>query len=147
MHTIQRKMIGLLLYSDLLCTRFTLGLSEILWAVILWNPSDTFSRPTYHAMKMTGISENMWGLIWAVTGLTQLYILFSGKHHNLFAVCFAGFNTLLWWFVLIGCFLSVGAPAAMSGELALCVAASWVYIRSGWMPKSEADLDGYTTGE
>lgn len=33
MHAIQRKMISLLLYSDLLCTRFTLGLSEILWTV------------------------------------------------------------------------------------------------------------------
>ena len=69
-----------------------------------------------------------------------MYILFICKHHNLFAVCFSGYNMLVWWFVIIGCFLSVGWPAAMSGEVALCIAASWIYLRTGWMPKPEGEL-------
>ena len=148
MHAIQRKMIRLLLYSDLLCTRFTLGISEIMWGVVLIiSQGQTFSRPTYAAMKHTGLSEDMWGMIWIVTGITQLYILFSGRHHNLFAVCFAGYNAALWWFVVIGCFLSVQFPAGMCGEVGLAIAASWVYLRTGWLPRTEADLYGYSDGD
>ena len=138
MWAIKCKIMSLILYSDLLCTRFTLGLSELLWAITLFWPGNTFGRPTYHAMAATGLSEEMWGVIWLVTGFTQMYILFSGRHHTQFAVAFAGFNAILWWFVILGCYVSVHAPAAMSGEVALCIAASWVYIRSGWMPKKEA---------
>ena len=142
MSHIHRKMMALLLYSDLLCTRFTLGLAELIWAFLLWMPEKTFLRPTYRHMASTGISEDMWGFIWAVTGITQMYILFSGKHHNLFAVCFAGYNAMLWWFVVIGCFLSVGMPAAMSAECSCCIAATWVYCRSGWMPVPEGECYG-----
>ncbi len=96
-------------------------------------------------MKATGLSEELWGVIWLITGTTQMYILFSGKYHNLFAVCFAGFNAILWWFVILGCYFSVQAPAAMSGEVALCIAASVIWIRSGWLPKSEGADYGDST--
>jgi hypothetical protein len=143
MRKAHKEMMKLLLYSDLKCTRFLLGVSEILWALILWHPSITFNRPTYHAMAATGLSENAWGFVWAVTGLTQIYILFSGKYHNVFAVCFAGFNMLLWWFVIVGCFLSVGAPAAMSAELGMgCLGSTFIYLRTGWMPRPEEELYG-----
>lgn len=145
MHRAGKEVIKLLLYSDLLCTRFTLGLAELLWSITLFMPEQTFKRPTYAHMVSTGLSEEAWAILWLITGLTQMYILFSGKHHDLFAVCFAGYNMCLWWFVIIGCYLSVGMPAAMSAELACCVAASWVYLRSGWMPKAEGELYGIAT--
>lgn len=136
MTKVSRNILDLILLSDLQCTRFTLGLAELIWAVALWWPGDTFGRPTYLAMKHSGISEDIWGLIWCTSAIIQWFILYSGKYHTTFAVVFAGFNSILWWFVTVGMYLSVyPPPAAISGETALCVAATWVWIRSGWIPK------------
>lgn len=140
MHSARRKIMRLLLYSDLLMSRFSLGAAEICWSLLLLAPGNTFDRQTYAMLKNSGISEELWGVVWLITGITQLYILFSDRHHSLFAVCFAGYNMILWWYVVIGCFLSVSAPAAMSAEFVNCLIASAIYIRSGWLPLPEGEL-------
>lgn len=138
MYEAHRKIMRLILYSDLHGTRFTLGLSEIIWAIALWWPGDTFSRPTYLAMQHTGIPEDIWGCIWFFSGITQWYILFSGKYHNTSSVIFSGFNAILWWYVTLGMYASVyPPPAAISAELASSVAAAWIWIRSGWIPRED----------
>ena len=140
------SIMDIILYSDLYCTRFTLGLAEIIWAIALWWPGDTFTRPTYLAMQHTHITEDIWGCIWMFSGITQWAILYRGKYHTLPAVIFSGFNSILWWFVTIGMYLSVyPPPAAISGETALCVAATWIWIRSGWIPKGVGYADDYVT--
>lgn len=131
-----KKIMRMILYSDLQATRFTLGLAELVWAVSLFWPGDTFDRPTYDAMKHCMVSEELWGCVWVFSGLTQWYILFSGKYHTPSAVFFACFNAILWWFATIGMYLSVyPPPAAIGGELALSVSAAWIWIRSGWIPR------------
>lgn len=133
-----RKILGLILYSDLHATRFTLGLAELIWAVSLFWPGDTFGRPTYTAMKHTMISEEIWGCIWLFSALTQWWILYTVRYHQSTSVLFACANSILWWYVTLGMYLSVyPPPAAIGGELALCVAATWIWIRSGWIPKGD----------
>ena len=129
------RVMKLILFSDLHATRFSLGIAEFIWAITLLWPGDTFGRPTYKIMQHVMPSEELWGLIWLFSSVTQLYILFSGKYHAMPSVIFAGFNMILWWFVTVSMYLSVfPPPAAISGEAALAMAATWIWIRSGWIP-------------
>ena len=124
--------------SDLHGTRFILAISELIWGITLWMPGQTFGRPTYNVMAHFIPDENIWGAIWIISGLIQIYIIYKSDYHSRLAVLFAGFNSLLWWFVTISMYLSVSPPpAAISGETGLALAAMWVWIRSGWVPKSE----------
>lgn len=137
-----RKLLRLAFFSDLHGARFTLALAEFIWAVSLLWPGDTFDRPTYLVMKHVIPSEEVWGLIWLFSAMTQFYILISGKYHDKPSVIFAGFNSILWWFATISMYMSVyPPPAAISGEAALSVAAAWIYIRSGWIPIGSRSSD------
>jgi hypothetical protein len=139
------KLLRIGYYSDLHATRFVLALSELIWAITLLWPGDTFGRPTYKFMSQLIPSEELWGIIWLFSAITQFYILITGKYHERPSVIFAGFNSILWWTCVISMYLSVSPiPAAISGEAALAFAASWIYVRSGWIPqgsrRSHADL-------
>jgi hypothetical protein len=135
MSKIANRYLRLAFYSDTHVVRFLLALSELIWGVTLIAPGDTFGRPTYTVMAHVLPSEEVWGFIWIFTALTQMYILTTGDYHDKASVIFSGFNAILWWFVVISMYMSVWPiPAAISGELALAVGASWVYIRSGWIP-------------
>lgn len=117
--------------SDLHGVRMLLAMSELIWAVTLFWPGDTFGRPTYSVMAAVA-PEWLWGLIFLATAVVQWRILISGHYHGRFAVSFAAFNSLLWWFVVVSMYLSVyPPPAAISGELALAFGAAWVWVRSG----------------
>jgi len=128
-----KENINYILYrSPLVGTRFTLALAEFIWAITLLWQGDTFQRPTYSGMA--GImSETMWGLTFLITAIVQAYLLISMRFHNSFAVVFTGYNAFLWMFVCISMYMSVyPPPSAISGELALAFAASWVFMRSGF---------------
>lgn len=115
--------------SDLIITRMMLGFSEILWAILLLWPGDTFNRPTYHVMAEV-MPEEAWALIFAATGVMQFTIVGMEHFHSTFARYFAGWNAVLWVFVVVGMFLSVyPPPAAISGEVALMLSAVWIWIR------------------
>lgn len=122
---------GIALFGNMHSARFILALAESIWfATLIW-PGDTFDRPTYQLMSAIA-SEAAWSAIFAFTALAQWYILFSGRYHDRFSVVFAAYNSILWWWVCISMYLSVyPPPAAISGELALAFAATWVFVRSG----------------
>ena len=134
MSKICNRYLRLAFYSDTHVVRFLLALSELIWGITLLAPGDTFGRPTYAVMSHILPSEELWGFIWIFTAITQFYILTTGCYHDRASVIFAGFNAMLWWFVVIAMYCSVWPiPAAISGEFALAVGASWVYVRSGWI--------------
>lgn len=125
-------MVRILFFSDLHATRFTLGMAEIIWAVTLMWPGNTFSRPTYTSMSHV-MSEEAWAFVFMLSGITQWVVLASGRYHERFPMIFAAWNSTLWWFVCITMYMSVyPPPAAISGELALAIAALWVFIRTGY---------------
>ena len=136
MNRICIKLLRLGYYSDLHATRAVLAISEFFWAITLFMPGDTFARPTYKVMAQFIHDEDIWACIWLFSACLQLYILITGRYHERFSVVFAGFNSMLWWSVVISMYMSVSpVPAAISGEAALALAASWIYVRSGWIPK------------
>lgn len=130
-HDVYCRLLKIIFYSDLHGTRFMLALAEAVWSIALFMPGDTFARPTYAVMKQV-MGEEAWALVFAVSAATQLSILIRCEYHTALATAFAGWNSVLWSFVVIAMYLSVSPPpAAISGELALAVGAAWVWVRSG----------------
>jgi len=115
--------------SDLVITRLLLGFSELLWAILLAWPGQTFDRPTYHYMSHV-MSEEAWAFTFLFSGLTQIFIVGTERFHGMFARYFAGWNAALWVFTVSAMLASVyPPPAAISGEIILAFAAVWIWIR------------------
>ena len=120
-------------HSDLHATRFTLAMAEMIWAITLFWPGDTFNRPTYTEMSRVAIEE-VWAIVFAFSSVTQFSIVMTGDYHSKFSTYFAGWNFALWLYVTISMYMSVfPPPAAISGEAALTLAAAWVWVRSGYI--------------
>ena len=118
-------------------TRIVLALSEFLWSVLLLWPGDTFSRPTYAHMALV-MSEEAWGVVFALSAAMQITIVLQGDFHSRFARYFAAWNAVLWVYVVASMLLSVyPPPAAISGEIVLAGFAFWIWLRPyvivGWL--------------
>lgn len=125
------RILSIIFQSDLHGVRATLGIAEIIWFIALIWPGSTFDRPTYTVMSHI-LTEESWAIIFLFSGLTQLSILYRMDFHSRFSTYFAGWNFALWLYIVISMYISITPPpAAISGELALAFAASWVWIRSG----------------
>lgn len=141
MSNICTRLISIFFYSDLHATRFTLAAAEFIWSITLLWDGDTFGRPTYHQMA-TVMSENAWGLVFLISAITQMSVLVRGDFHSRFATYFAGWSFSLWLYVTISMYMSVyPPPAAISGEAALTLAASWVWVRSGYVSTGRRSTD------
>jgi hypothetical protein len=115
--------------SDLVATRVSLAIGELLWAVMLLWPGETFDRPTYLVMSHV-MMEEAWGLILLLSSATQITIVMGEYFHTGWARLFAGWNAVLWGFLCASMVLSVSPPpAAIGGEFALAFAALWVWMR------------------
>jgi len=115
--------------TDLVATRFLLALAEFLWAIMLMWPGDTFGRPTYHHMAVV-MPEQAWALVFLVSSITQVTIVFSSNMHTTFCRLFAGWNCALWTYVVLSMMLSVyPPPAAIAGEVALAIGSIWIWVR------------------
>jgi hypothetical protein len=130
-----RKILKIAFYSDLHAVRCILFLSEFLWGLTLLLPGDTLIKTVYTGMTLI-MSETMWGILWLIMSAIQLAIIVKGDYHSSQANVFAAINSLIWWYAVISMYLSVYPPhpSIISGDIALAVAASWVYIRTGWTP-------------
>lgn len=125
----QDRLAHVLFDSDLMATRVTLAIAEFLWAVMLLWPGDTFGRPTYGLMASIAVEE-IWGFIFLVTAWVQWSIVMIGECASPYARVFAFWNSFLWIAVTTSMYFSVyPPPAAISGETALAIAATWIFIR------------------
>lgn len=115
--------------SDFIATRLILAAAEFLWAMMLFWPGDTFGRPTYTVLANVA-SEKVWGFIFLTSSLLQLSIVLYNQYGKPWAQVFANWNAVLWVFVVGASIASVHPPpAAMGGEIALAMAAVWVWLR------------------
>ena len=115
--------------SDLIASRLTLFLAELLWALMLLWPGDTFDRPTYNLMSVVA-TEGTWAVLFLTSATLQMYIILSENFRSAFAHWFAGWNALIWVFVVASMIGSVyPPPAAIGGEISLAVLAVWIFIR------------------
>ena len=126
-----RPIIKLMMASDLHVVRLMLGIAELIWAVTLLYPGETFGRPTYFGMQRV-MDENAWGFLFLASGLFQLGILKWGDYWDGWCIAFSGLNCMLWNFVVLSMYFSVWPPpAAVSGELVLAGMATWLFVRAG----------------
>ena len=124
-----RRLSEALFDSDLIATRVILAIAESLWAIMLWWPGETFGRPTYTIMSLA-MPEYLWAVVFTVTASLQIHIVAAAKYRGAFAKGFAAWNAALWGFVVVSMLLSVKPPpAAIAGEIALMLAAVWVFVR------------------
>lgn len=115
--------------TDLVATRFLLGIAELMWVLMLLWPGDTFERPTYRVMSEV-MSEAGWALVFLLSAATQITVVLMDDLHSRFARYFSGWNAILWTFVVVSMLLSVTPPpAAIAGEISLAFGALWVWIR------------------
>ena len=115
--------------SDMTNTRLTLAFAEILWAIMLFWPGETFDRPTY--LAMAGImSETSWGFVFLISAFLQTKIVVLSQQNRDWAKVFANWNAVLWVTVVGSALFSVyPPPAAMAGEIALASVAVWIWLR------------------
>lgn len=140
-NAVRRRILHIAFFSDLHATRFTLFLAELLWAITLVAPGNTFGRPTYTVMSHV-MNEEAWGLIFLMSAALQAAILIRGEYHDKFACYFAAWNSALWLFVTTSMYMSVSPiPAAISGEAALTFAAAWILVRSGYPTQGKRQTD------
>jgi len=128
--------------TDLIGSRFLLAVAEGCWALLLWWPGDTFTRTTYTHMAEI-MTEDLWGLVFAITATLQITIIFRNEFHDKFARWFATWNAALWMFTTSAMALSLYPPAAgLSGEIALTFVAWWIWARPYLMVTALREL-GY----
>ncbi len=116
--------------SNLYSARVILAVAEMLWALSLYWPGETFGRPTYHVMQMVA-DEIMWAHLFLFSSLMQWSVVLTASFNGRVAMWFAAWNACLWLFVCGSMYLSVyPPPAAISGELSLALAALWIFLRT-----------------
>jgi len=129
--------------SDLVATRLTLAVAEAFWALMLWWPGDSFTRPTYAGMAAIA-PELCWAALFTVSALVQASIVVERSFDSKHARWFAWFNAALWVYVMGAALLSVyPPPAAMGGEMALVCAAVWIAVRPSMLDKIERKARGH----
>ena len=115
--------------TDLVSSRLVLGIAEMFWAILLFWPGETFSRPTYSMMAHV-MCEEAWAVVFALSSATQFTIVICRDFHCWPARYFAAWNMILWCFVVVSMLLSVcPPPAAISAEITLALATIWIWVR------------------
>ena len=115
--------------TDLTGIRCALAFSELLWAVLLFWPGNTFDRPTYHIMSHV-MTEEAWAIVFVISAMTQISVVVQEDFHSRFARYFAAYNTILWVTVVTSMMMSVyPPPAAISGEITLAIFTGWIWLR------------------
>lgn len=134
MSKLKCKLLRLAFYSDLHGIRIVLAIAEFIWAASFMIPGDTVDRPIYEVMKKVLPEDEYWAMVWIVLAVVQFYIVCTGRYHDRFAVWFAAGSSIVWWFVTCSMYFSVYPPSAnTSGDLALAMASTFVWVRSGWI--------------
>lgn len=115
--------------TNMVTSRILLAIAEFLWGMLLLWPGDTFGRPTYNGMAHV-MPEDCWGFVFLATSAMQIRIVEKEDFHSREARYFATYNMILWVFVVLSMLNSVyPPPAAISGEIALAMAAWWIWFR------------------
>lgn len=113
--------------SDFVATRLILAMAELIWAVMLFWPGNTFSHPTYTVMGEIA-PELCWAVLFLFTAGIQYYIVATKATQTKTAWYFSCWNAMLWVTAVGSMLVSVyPPPAAIGGEIALMFAAVWIW--------------------
>jgi hypothetical protein len=115
--------------TDLITSRVILGLAELFWAILLLWPGNTI-QTAMHANMSVLFGGYFWGIIFLISAVCQYSIVITNKLHSTPARYFAFWNMGLWAYSVLSIVtLTYPPPTAIGGEIALAVAAFWIWIR------------------
>lgn len=126
---------SLVAYSDTTPTRFLLALAGAAWALFLFAPGDTFTRPVYRYMAIVAgdNAEAKWAVLWALYSIGMFCRVFSSTQRPRLSLAIHVLGMLLYWGTTVSIYftLTFPLPAALATDIILSVAAGWVLVRTG----------------
>lgn len=133
--------------ADLIGIRLTLALAEFFWAVMLLWTGETFSRPAYVHLAQI-MNEECWGATFLLSSFAQFAIVLKNKMHTTGAWFFAGWNFVLWGYIVVSMLTAIyPVPAALGGEAALAIAAFWIWLRPIILSEADPVINNTITDE
>lgn len=115
--------------SELIASRLILGFAELFWAFLLLWPGNTIQIPM-HINMLKLFDVNVWGFLFLFSSVMQFAIVVNNKLHSMPARYFAFWNMCLWIYAVLSIVtLTYPPPSAIGGEIALALAAFWIWIR------------------
>lgn len=115
--------------SDLITTRIILAIAEMSWCLMLLWPGQTFNASAYTIMGVL-MPELCWAVVFGITSALQFLIAIKQCWYEPWARVFATWNASLWILAVGSMAISVyPPPAAIGGEIALALAAVWIWAR------------------
>ena len=125
---------SLVAYSDTTPTKFMLAIAATCWAVLLYWPGDTFTRPVYKYMaEVAGAdAELKWAALWTIHAAGMWWRTFANKPRPYIAFCVNSLGVLLFSGAAYSIFftLTYPIPAAIAPDIVLALAAFWVMLRT-----------------
>ena len=127
----------IILCSSMKSVRFTIAVSSLIFAILLWWPGTLFTpaRGTYRLMSEIA-DENVWGLVFFIHAIASLYTLLFNRYCRIGFVLDALLGAVVWTVATVACFAShwkygttYAPPAAMSAEVGVLLAAWWYLAR------------------
>lgn len=108
--------------------KLILAIGATWWAVALFWPGDTTSRPTYKIMHMI-MGDIGWGLVFTGVAILQWIRAFYCRSHRWYSQMLSAICPVVWSFTTISMILSVYPPAsAIAGEVCLTIISGVIYI-------------------
>lgn len=115
--------------GDLIITRLMLAIAELAWCIILFWPGQTFDPSAYTIMGVL-MPEICWAFVFGTSSVLQFLIAIKQCWYEPWVRIFATWNASLWLLTVGSIVLSTYSPsAAVSGEVALALAAVWIWAR------------------
>ena len=120
---------GALFDSEMISARLILAIAELSWCIILFWPGQTFDPSAYTIMGVL-MPEVCWAFVFGTSSVLQFLIVFKQCWYESWARVFATWNASLWLLAVGSMALSTyPPPAAVGGEVALALAAVWIWAR------------------
>ena len=115
--------------SDLISTRLILAIAELSWCLTLLWPGQTFDPSAYTLMGIL-MPAGCWACVFGISATLQFLIAIKQCWYEPWARVFATWNASLWILAVGSMALSTyPPPAAIGGEIALALAAVWIWAR------------------
>ena len=136
MANLHNRLLRLILFGDQMSLRILVGIANLAWGVSLLWPGDTFEWSPYRGMRAICGEEETWGAMFLIMAVMQFVLIWKEWYDTKLATVFAFANCIIWWFVTISMYRMAvpNVPAGISGDVAVCIAATWVFVLAGWNP-------------
>lgn len=126
------RLFTLLCVESSVGTRLLIALAGLLWGIdLLIQPEFVGSRLLYTGMALI-MPEWLWGALFVLVSLLNIFVVWCRLLGSKLELYVTGFISFYWWFVVVSLYTGTSPPPpALTCELAIAIATSWVFLRTG----------------